>query len=304
MNSSTQLLPAWSPELLASLGEAPDLAAAAHVLARADVPVFPCIRQAKEPLIKRGFLAASTDVSQVARWWRRWPEANIGMPTGAPSGIVVIDVDVHPSGNGFDAFEQARSAGLVDGWAWLVRTPSGGLHACFPSAPGTTQRCWQVPQRHIDCRGDGGYVIVPPSRVSLPGGDVGEYRVVSITASRPTPIDTGALRQFLQPPRPMPVVPAPSAATAAGSRPDRLAAWVASRQEGARNHGLFWAACRMVEDGHSIDVTRSLLGEAARSAGLNDREVETTIRSAYRTTSASLQRTPTAGPAPIEVTGP
>jgi hypothetical protein len=67
-----------------------------------------------------------------------------------------------------------------------------------------------------------------------------------------------------------------------GARPDKLAAWVASRPEGARNHGLFWAACRMVEDGHPFDTTASLLGEAAQTAGLPEREATTTIRSAYR----------------------
>jgi hypothetical protein len=69
---------------------------------------------------------------------------------------------------------------------------------------------------------------------------------------------------------------------AVGARPEKLAAWVASRPEGARNHGLFWAACRMVEDGHSFDTTASVLGEAAQAAGLPEREATTTIRSACR----------------------
>lgn len=303
MNSSTRERPAWSPDLLAGLTEAPILGTAAMMLARAGVPVFPCVPLGKQPLTRRGFLDASTDPALVANWWRRWPEANLAMPTGASSGIVVVDVDVHASGSGFDAFERARSARLVDGWAWTVRTPSGGLHACYPSRLGVSQRCWQIPSQHVDCRGDGGYVVLPPSQVTLPDETVGQYRVVSITAHRPAPIDTVALRRFLEPPRPTPTSWSLPPATASSS-PDRLAAWVASRPEGARNQGLFWAACRMVEAGHNFDASLAVLGSAARAAGLTEREAETTIRSAYRTTSPSIQRTPAAGTAPMEVAGP
>jgi hypothetical protein len=59
----------------------------------------------------------------------------------------------------------------------------------------------------------------------------------------------------------------------------------------------------MVEAGHNIDASLAVLGDAARSAGLTEREAETTIRSAYRTTSPSPQRTPATGTTPIEVTG-
>lgn len=303
MNSSTREPPAWSPDLLASLADVPNAGTAARHLAQAGVPVFPCLPLGKQPLTRRGFLDASTDLGRVAEWWGRWPGANIAMPTGAPSGIVVVDVDVHASGSGFDAFERARSAGLVDGWAWMVRTPSGGLHACYPSKPGADQRCWQVPGQHVDCRGDGGYVVLPPSRATLPSGGVAEYRVVSITDRRPAPIDTTALRRFLDPPRAAPTTRTLPPATASSS-PERLAAWVATRPVGARNQGLFWAACRMVEAGHNFDASLAVLGDAARAAGLTEREAETTIRSAYRTTSPSLQRTPVTGTAPLGVTGP
>lgn len=68
----------------------------------------------------------------------------------------------------------------------------------------------------------------------------------------------------------------------AGSSPDRLAAWVARRPEGARHGGLFWAACRMAEAGHDFSQTSQLLGDAAQSAGLPDTEAFRTIMSAYR----------------------
>ena len=260
---------------------AADLPTAAITLAREGIPVFPCAPGGKRPLTRRGFQDASTDQLNVAAWWERWPEANLGLPTGAVSGLDVVDVDVHPGGSGFPAFEQARSAGFLDGWAWLVRTPSGGLHAYFVrTSPGSAeQRSWQVPSKHVDFRGDGGYVVLPPSKVAQPDGALRGYDVIAVAQHQPRPVDAAGLRAFLDPPRP---TRAPANIPAVGARPERLAAWVASRPEGARNHGLFWAACRMAEDGHRFDATLSVLGDAACSAGLTAREAMTTIRSAYR----------------------
>ena len=255
-----------------------NLPTAALRFASQGIPVFPCVPGGKQPLTPNGFHDASSSAKSVDAWWRRTPDANIGLPTGAASGALVVDVDIHPGGSGFEAFEHACSAHLADGWGWLVRTPSGGLHAYYPPPNEAEQRSWQVPSAHVDFRGDGGYVIVPPSRLDAADRPA-PYSVIAVAQHQPRPIDARILRQFLEPPRP---TPPPRSLPAAGSRPDKLADWVASRPEGARNHGLFWAACRMAEDGHRYDTTLSMLGDAARSAGLPDREAETTIRSAFR----------------------
>lgn len=269
----------WSPALIAQLRGAAHPLTAAELLATAGVPVFPCVALEKRPLTEHGFRDASANPARVAEWWHRWPDANIAMPTGSASGIDVVDVDVHASGDGYGALRGARSIGLLGEPAWLVRTPSSGLHACFLRADGTEQRSWQVPGKHVDFRGDGGYVVLPPSKVAQADGSIGQYAVIDIATSRPDSVDAGALRRFLDPPRPSrPPADLPSA----GASPDRLAAWVASRPEGGRNHSLFWASCRMAEAGHRFDVTAAVLGDAARSSGLPDREALTTIQSAYR----------------------
>jgi hypothetical protein len=280
-NSPPMKAPAarWSPRLVTALCEAADLATASMMLARHDVPVFPCAPGGKQPLTTHGFHDATADDSTVREWWRRWPNANLGIPTGAPSGVEVVDIDVHTTGSGFAAFERAWGAGLVDGWAWLVRTPSGGVHAYFLRRTTDEQRSWQVPRQHVDFRGDGGYIVAPPSRVTLTDGKTRAYELIAIGQHQAGPVDSQRLRAFLEPPRP---TGPPAGMPAVGVRPDKLAAWVASRPEGARNHGLFWAACRMVEDGHPFTTTASVLGEAARAAGLPEREATTTIRSAYR----------------------
>lgn len=270
----------WSPQLVRDLGSpGASTASAALDLAAHGIPVFPCAPGEKHPLTTHGFHDATTDLGAVSRWWSRWPEANLGIPTGAASGIDVVDVDVHPSGSGFEAFGKAQRAGLVADWAWQVRTPSGGLHAYFLRWHGQEHRSWQLPGHHLDFRGDGGYVIAPPSRVVVADGNEHHYELIAVASHRPLSIDGTALRNFLEPPGrhgPPPDLPM------AGARPDKLAAWVANRPEGDRNGGLFWAACRMVESNYPFQTAAAVLGEAAEHAGLSDREAAATIRSAYR----------------------
>ncbi|MFV4912409.1 bifunctional DNA primase/polymerase [Microbacterium lacticum] len=267
-------------------------ARAAAVFATAGVPVFPCAPSQKRPLTSRGFHDATTDPAQVAAWWRRWPTANLGMPTGAMSGVEVVDVDYKPGGSGFVGFGDARAAGLVTGWFALVRTPSGGMHAYFPADPDRSQSSWQAARAHVDFRGDGGYVVVPPSTVATDGGTHGSYTLLAPGARQAGPVDAAALRDFLDP------RPQHRAWTGEASRmldAGRLVGWVAALSEGERNRGLFWAACRLAEAGVAPGDAWASLAPAAEHAGLGVRETSATIRSAYRTTHPMPPREQSAG---------
>lgn len=267
------------------------LADAAARFAAAGVPVFPCVPGEKRPLVRRGFHDASTDVRQVEAWWSRWPRANIGIPTGAASGIEVIDVDVHATGTRFPAFRTAHHAGHAAGWAALVRTPSGGLHAYYPADPYRPQSSWQVAGAHIDFCGDGGYIIAPPSQVTRPSGVRAPYRLIVASGDTPAPVDAARLRDFLGPRTPIPITATRTSRThERGTDTKVLAGWVAGRGEGERNRGLFWAACRLAESGTSPSATVEALGPAAEQAGLGSRELLATIRSAYRTTHPTPDR--------------
>jgi len=124
----------------------------------AGIPVFPC-NSAKAPLTTNGFKDAATDQRQIRQWWQRWPKAMIGMPTGRASGIDVIDIDVKPDEgiNGLEFLPKWPTMSPI-----IVETPSGGRHLYFRASEKV--RCTtDVIAPGIDTRGEGGYVIVPPS---------------------------------------------------------------------------------------------------------------------------------------------
>ncbi|WP_019158368.1 bifunctional DNA primase/polymerase [Brevibacterium senegalense] len=252
----------------------------ARELAAAGVPVFPCLPGGKRPLTTHGFHDATTDLGQITAWWREHPEANLAVPTGAASGVVVVDVDVHGPVDGYRAFERAHRAGLVSGWQLLVVTPSSGMHAYYPATPGREQRSWQAARAGIDFRGDGGYIVVPPSTVSTGGKSAG-YRVRRINSGATSVLDSDRLRAFLDP-RPAPSARSGREVERSADLP-RLAAWVAGRGEGERNRGLFWAACRLAENNIPAPEALNVLAAAATEAGLGEREITATVRSAYRT---------------------
>lgn len=264
---------------------------AAIVFAQAGIPIFPCVTHGKRPLTHAGFLEATSDIVQIGAWWARWPMANIGLPTGSVSGIEVVDVDVTRTTSGFAAFDRANTAGLLEGELARVGTPSRGMHVYFPAMASRPQRCWQVASAHIDFRANGGYVVVPPSTLETDNGQV-SYRLSSVSTAGSRPVDAIALRDFISP-RPPRRAKGRNVVTSVEA--DRLAHWVSRLQEGERNRGLFWAACRLSEAGFTPAAVEATLGPAAQTAGLPAWEIAATINSAGR-------QAATGPPGPAEVT--
>jgi len=274
---------------LADTSDGDDLPLAARRFAAAGVPVFPCMSGGKRPATGRGFLDATIDPGRVARWWRHSPHANVGIPTGSVSGVVVVDVDVHAV-DGYLAYGQAVRAGLIPEPAAVVRTPTGGRHVYFSADPDREQRSWTVAHAGVDFRGDGGYVIAPPSAIPIDGSLV-SYRVERIATGATGPMDADGLRDFLTP-RPTSIRRASSAPApgAVGPRSvERLASWISHRAEGERNVSLFWAACRLAENGVPAAQARDVLVAAARQPGFGEREITRTVSSAYRSIAAQTR---------------
>jgi len=71
----------------------------ALVYAGLGYPVFPCSPARKRPFTDHGFKDATTDAGKIKAFWKQWPRAAIGMPTGAVSGLLVVDIDAKDTPN-------------------------------------------------------------------------------------------------------------------------------------------------------------------------------------------------------------
>ncbi len=130
--------------------------------ARQGRPVFP-VGADKRPLTKHGLHDATTDPDRIGHYWTAHPTANIAVRTGEPSGLVVLDIDGQDGADSLHDLE--REHGRLPTTASVV-TPRRGQHFYFawPGVPIKTTARKIAPG--IDIRGDGGYVLVPPSRTA------------------------------------------------------------------------------------------------------------------------------------------
>lgn len=138
-----------------------DVVAAALAAVARGWSVIPVRARDKRPLIAwQEHQQRRADAEQVRAWYAEWPNANLGIVTGAVSGLVVIDVDPKHGG-------EASLADLERRHGPLPRTVEavsggGGRHLYFAHPGGhVTNRAGMAPG--IDVRGDGGMIVAPPS---------------------------------------------------------------------------------------------------------------------------------------------
>jgi hypothetical protein len=150
---------------------------AALGLAQAGVPVFPVSSVGqKKPLNAHGVYSATIDPAVVARDFSQHSNALIGVPMGRRTGMFAIDVDASPphAHDGIAAWQALESKYGVTPTR-IHRTASGGLHLLFCLPPERHIGCGvKGLPKGIECKGDGGSIIFPPSERSG-----GKYSVVS-----------------------------------------------------------------------------------------------------------------------------
>lgn len=123
--------------------------------------VLPLRGRNKRPLIVWEHLQSARPSSeQIADWFNRWPDANVGIVTGEISNLVVLDID--PKHGGDASIERLeRQFGPLP--ATIEATTGGGGRHLYFSHPGGFIRNRTGLAQGIDVRGDGGYIVAPPS---------------------------------------------------------------------------------------------------------------------------------------------
>lgn len=141
--------------------------------------VFPCRPHDKTPLVKWAD-EATTDAEKIKAWWKATPNANIGIATGARSGIVVLDIDAGHGG-------EKTIAALIEQHGEFPITPQahtggGGRHIVFQHPGVEVRNSASKVGDGIDVRGDGGYIVAAPS--IHPNGN--EYKWIAQNAPSKT----------------------------------------------------------------------------------------------------------------------
>jgi len=153
-------------------------------LVKAGKSVIPVSRTTKMPLVSwKGYQEQTPTEEQVKEWWTQFPDANLGMVTGHLSGLVVIDCDSEGAANRFiEEYPEAKDT--------LQVQTGRGKHYYFQYEEGIRNDVGKLLGTEIDIRGEGGFVILPPSIHSA--GKAYEW----LNKNKPIPLPT-KLREVL-----------------------------------------------------------------------------------------------------------
>jgi len=205
--------------------------------AKHGIRVFPCQPNKKIPFGGgHGCKGATTDTEVIEAWWTDCPDANVAIATG--NGLAVLDIDVKGDANGWDSLEALmRAHGNLPPTRW-AQTPSGGAHF-YLRTPGEVRNSAGKLGEGVDVRGDGGYVLAPPSTI-----DGKDYIWLGRGTSAPLP-DAWVELLRDKPDAPIPVTVPVSLPRGKGARQAYLLAALEgerdelrSAPEGTRNHQL------------------------------------------------------------------
>jgi len=164
---------------------------------------------------------------EIRRWWTERPAAGVAILTGALSGVIVVDAD---SEEGSRAVRK-----LMNGPTLEARTGGGGTHYYFRHPGGRVPSLVRF-MPGVDCRGDGGYVVAPPS--GHPSGGLYSW------------VNWGTV--------PAPLPPALAARLRSGARRNSVD-WGASVPKGTRDQELTRRAGKLLRAGLTPRETLDVL---------------------------------------------
>src|SRR5882762_870880 len=244
-------------------------------------PVFPLSPNAKSPLKgSNGHKNATLNYEQVQRWWSENPTANIAVATGSPSGLIVFDVD--PQHGGHESFKKLEKRYGPLPQTRMSRTAHGGLHR-FYAYPSDGNRYPNAVELQglpgIDVRGDGGYVVLPPSKLY--------NRLSYIWGKTDIPISPAPvwlLEALTHQSQNEKITQGGGVARVAGGKwVDRA---VEQAREGNRNQIGFHLACQLRDDGLSESQARDVMLSYVDQVGqgktpYTENEALLSLKSAY-----------------------
>lgn len=246
---------------------------------------------------------ATTNADQVRRWWPPGCTDGIGLATGKASGVWVLDIDPRHDGDVSLAEIVRRNSELPETLTSL--TGGGGQHYFFayPTGDEVIRNVAGLAEG-IDVRGDGGFVVLPPS----PHVSGRAYRWEITTEDTP-PVEAPAwlLRAVVRSRRPASAAPLPGKVAVVTSdygraALEREADAVRTARAGTRNDTLWRAACKLgalVAGGEILEAdARAALYRAGCEAGDKgtERKVEDTLDRGLQLGAMEPRSAPPRGP--------
>ena len=231
----------------------------------------------KEPKTDHGLKDATTDAATIKRWWRMWPDANIGIVCGKVSGgLVALDLDNHGGPDGADTLHDWESEhGELPETARAL-TGGGGVHILYRS-----DKLIKKSENHqlaVDVRGEGSYFVAPPSIHESGRRYEWEYDPAETPIATATP-DVLAFIDYVRPSTGKPAEVAADGVTASRFElPQTIG-------KGGRNSTLFSYGSSLAANWHSdADIAEKMREANATRCKppLDDSEVETLIKQACK----------------------
>ncbi len=230
------------------------------------------IRPDKKPFIQwADFQKRRATAEEIRAWWSQWPKANVGIVTGEISGIFVVDCDNE------DAYQKIQEL-LPDNFVSCIVKSPRGYHIYFIFSINQTIGNATGIMPGVDIRGEGGYIIAPPS-VNAEGKAYSWMQGLSIDEVAPAPLP-GAVFNIYN-----------NYLYRGASDKSQKDSHTKSQQvtqshifnEGTRDENLFHIALCLANTGNSEDYIRQTLAAIMFSWGEHDETwINAKIQSAFK----------------------
>lgn len=120
--------------------------------------ILPIVRGEKIPAVKEvATYRERQPTTQELQLWFTFQNSGVGVITGTPSGLVVVDIDKPEL---FDKYIKLYPTDLI------AKTPRGGYHLYYQYTDSDITINSGLLEPGVDVRGTGGYVVAPPTTIS------------------------------------------------------------------------------------------------------------------------------------------